>query len=139
MANEPVEGADAIVSALYRAYNAHDAGAAAALYAPDGRHVERATGQQSVGADAIGGGLGGLLAAFPDARWHERTRIVAGERAAVTYVLEGTLQAPFGPFEPAGQHLQLHGVHVLDVGPAGIRLCEDFWDAASFGRQMRPA
>ncbi len=129
----------AVVSALYEAYNAHDADAAGSLYAPDGRHAEMATGQERIGAAAIGEGLTGLLEAFPDARWQERTRIVGGDRAAVTYVLTGTLKARFGPFAPAGQHLELHGAHVLEVGPDGIEVCEDYWDASTFGRQMRPA
>lgn len=128
-----------VVSALYEAYNAHDAGAAGALYAPDGRHVEVATGQERTGAGAVGEGLAGLLAAFPDARWQEQTRIVEGDRAAVTYVLTGTLQSPFGPFEPSGQRLELRGTHVLLVGPGGIARCEDFWDASTFGRQMAPS
>lgn len=128
---------DALVSALYEAYNAGDAEAAGALYAPGGRHVEIAMGNERTGPSAIAEGLGGLLAAFPDAHWRERTRLVAGDSAAVTYVLTGTLQRPFGSFEPAGQRLELPGAHVLRVGADGIEVCEDYWDAAGFGRQMR--
>jgi predicted ester cyclase len=134
---DAASGTGAVVTALYEAYNSHDAEAAGALYAPDGRHAEVATGQARTGGTAIAEGLAGLLAAFPDARWEEQARIVDGDRAAVTYILTGTLQQKFGPFEPAGQRLELRGAHVLEVGPDGIRVCEDYWDASSFGRQMK--
>ena len=128
---------DAALSALYAAYNGGDARAAASLYAPAGRHVEIAMGNERIGPAAVAEGLAGFLAAFPDARWQQRARIVDGDRAAVTYVLTGTLQARFGPFEPAGQRLELRGAHVVEVGPDGIQVCEDYWDAAGFGRQMQ--
>jgi steroid delta-isomerase-like uncharacterized protein len=127
----------ALARRLHDAHNAHDAEAAGALYAPDGRHVEIATGGERRGPEAIAEGLRGLLEAFPDARWEQRVLIADGDRAAVGYVLTGTLQARFGPFEPAGQALELAGVHVLATAGGAIAWCEDYWDAATFGRQMR--
>lgn len=130
-------GVDAVVRALYHAYNTTDAAAASALYAPDGCHLEVATGSRREGPEAVRQGLTGLLEAFPDARWTERARVVSDGRAAITYVLTGTLRARFGPFEPDGQRLELNGVHVLRVGAEGIACCEDYWDASTFGRQMQ--
>jgi steroid delta-isomerase-like uncharacterized protein len=129
--------AAALARRLYEAYNDHDAQAAGALYADDGEHAEMATGQERRGPAAIADGLASLLAAFPDARWEERTLIADGAQAAVCYVLTGTLQEQFGPFESAGQRLELPGVHVLFADGDRIARCEDYWDAASFGRQMR--
>lgn len=122
---------------LYAAYDARDAAAAGALYAPDGRHVEIATAGERVGPEAIRDGLAGFLEAFPDARWERRALIADGDRAAIRYVLTGTLRARLGPFEPAGQRLELAGVHLLQAAGGRIALCEDFWDAATFGRQMK--
>jgi hypothetical protein len=131
------ENVEQVVSGLYAAYNAGDADAASALYAPTGRHLEVATGRRGEGPAEIGAGLAGFLRAFPDAHWEERVRVLADGRAAVSYLLTGTLQDRLGPFEPAGQSLELRGVHVLDIGPQGIEFCEDYWDAATFGRQMQ--
>ena len=133
------EHVEQLVSAFYAAHNAGDVEAAAALYAPAGRHLEVATGRRGEGPVQIGAGLAGFLRAFPDARWEEQVRVVADGCAAVTYLLTGTLQEGLGPFEPAGQNLELRGVHVLEIGPAGIVSCEDYWDAATFGRQMGSA
>ena len=64
-------------------------------------------------------------------------RVTGGDGAAVAYLLTGTLQGRLGPFEPAGQRLELRGVHVLKAKAGAIDLCEDYWDAGTFGRQMR--
>jgi predicted ester cyclase len=128
-----------LARALHAAYNAHDAGAAATLYAADGRHVEIATGGGKSGRVAIAAGLAGLLEAFPDAHWAASAFIASGDLVAVPYLLTGTLQAPFGPFEPAGQRLELAGVHVVHARDGAIAVCDDYWDAGTFGRQLRPA
>ena len=128
---------DDVVSALYDAYNRQDAAAATALYAPQGRHVEIAMGNERTGPDAIREGLEGFLTAFPDANWAERARMVGDGRAAVTYVLTATLQGRFGPFEPKGQPVELRGVHVIEVGDDGITVVEDYWDAGTFMRQVK--
>ena len=127
-----------LVSALYAAYNAADADVAAGLYAPAGRHLEMATGSQRAGRIEVRDGLAVFLAAFADARWEERVRVVAEGRAAVSYLLTGTLHTRLGPFEPDGQRLELPGIHLLQFSAEGIVRCEDYWDAATFGRQMKP-
>lgn len=126
----------ASVAALYAAYNAADPAAAAALYSPRGRHVEIATGAERTGREAIEQGLRVFLTAFPDAAWRERRRLTDGRLGAVAYELTGTLRAQLGPFAPDGQRLELRGVHLLTVGVDGIESLEDYWDAATFGRQM---
>ena len=85
---------------------------------------------------AIAEGLEGLMAAFPDARWSVRRRIVAGSQAAVHYVLTGTLATSLGAYEARGQRLTLEGVHLFTFGPEGIVDTRDFWDGSAFHRQM---
>lgn len=129
----------AVVAAFYEAYNAGDVDAAVALYAPDGRHLEVAQDRAAAGRDEIAAGLGHFLRCFPDARWEVQRSIVGEGEAAVTYVLTGTLQQQLGPFEPAGQALELRGVHVFALADGAIAATEDYWDGGTFGRQMRPA
>ena len=127
---------DDALTSLYEAYNGHSPSQVAARYRTDGRHVEVAQGNERSGRDAIREGLARFFEAFPDAHWAERARIVAADCAAVTYTLTGTLRAQLGPFEPAGQRLELNGVHVVYVAKGEITLIEDYWDAATFARQM---
>jgi hypothetical protein len=125
-----------VLDRFYAAYNAHNPVAAALLYVSDGTHAEASPKRGRRGRQAIAEGLEGLMAAFPDARWSVRRRIVAGSQAAVHYVLTGTLGKPLGPYEARGQRLALEGVHLFTFGPEGIVETRDFWDGSAFHRQM---
>jgi steroid delta-isomerase-like uncharacterized protein len=127
---------DHLVSRLLDAYNRHDAVAAGALYAEGAQHVEMASGRSRQGPAAIAAGLGYLLRAFPDAAWEVRDVIASGDRTAVRYTLTGSLQADFGPHPARGQRLRLPGVLVVERDGDRIGHVEDYWDAASFSRQM---
>jgi steroid delta-isomerase-like uncharacterized protein len=127
---------DHLVARLLAAYNRHDAGAAAVLYAEYARHVEMSSGRSQQGPEAIAGGLEYLLRAFPDAAWAVRD-VIAGEgRTAVRYTLSGSLQADFGPYPARGQQLRLPGVLVVESHGDRIGHAEDYWDAATFARQL---
>ena len=128
-----------VLAALYEAYNRHDADAAAELYVWDGTHEDVAVGRPARGREAIAAGLHRLFTAFPDARWTPSNQLEHDGRAFGTYLLTGTLQQDMGPFPAGGQRLELRGVHVLEIDSGLIRLSQDFWDSATFQRQMAPA
>lgn len=125
-----------VLDALYAAYNQHDPEAAAALYVPEGEHVDVAQGRPRRGRDAIAGGLHHFLRAFPDARWQTHDRIVDGDRAVARYTLTATMRGDLGPFKAAGQRVALRGVQVLELRAGHIVRSEDFWDGATFERQV---
>lgn len=129
--------ARAVVSAFYEAYAARNPDAAAALYAADGSHEEVATGQVKNGRDDIAAGLAHFFAAFPDATWETAGPYWGTDGVAVPYTLRGTLRSRFGTFEPREQHLELRGVHVLELAGGTIARTYDYWDAGTFGKQMR--
>lgn len=126
-----------VLDALFEAYNQHDPDAAASLYAPDGQHEDVAYGRPKRGPDAISGGLRHFLDAFPDAHWATSDRIVNGDRAVARYTLTGTLQGDLGPFKGNGQRIELRGVQVLELRAGAITRSEDYWDGASFERQVK--
>jgi steroid delta-isomerase-like uncharacterized protein len=125
-----------VLDSLFAAYNDHDPDAAAALYAPDGHHEDVALGRPRRGAPAIAEGLRRFLSSVPDAHWQTSDRIVTGDRAVGRYVLSGTLQRSMGPFRAHGQRIVLRGVQVLELHEGRILRSEDFWDAATFERQL---
>jgi steroid delta-isomerase-like uncharacterized protein len=125
-----------IVAAFYAAYSAHDADAAAKLYAEDARHEEVATGNASVGRNEIARGLAAFFEAFPDAQWDTEDPFLRGDGAAIPYTLRGTLRRQFGPFSPSGQRLELRGLHVLAIRGGRIARSADYWDSSTFARQM---
>lgn len=122
---------------LYAAYNLHDATAASLLYATDGQHVDVAAGNPKIGGKTIAEGLEAFFAAFPDAHWTVESTADTGDgRAFGRYMLTGTLQQDMWSFTARGQKLELAGVHVLEYLEGRITKSEDYWDAATFSRQM---
>ena len=124
---------------LLHAYNAHDPQAAADLYAEAGRHSDVANGRPRIGRAAISSGLTGLLRAFPDAAWAVEDVADGPGCAAVRYRLTGRLRSPLGPYRGFGQPLNLVGVLWVWVSAGEVTRTEDFWDAATFDRQMQSA
>ncbi|SCL26990.1 SnoaL-like polyketide cyclase [Micromonospora rhizosphaerae] len=126
-----------IVPVLLDAYNNHSPTSVAPCYCLDATHLDVATGRPRQGRDAIVAGLGFFLRAFPDAMWHVESTAVTAQHAAVRYRLTGSLQADFGPYTAHGQPLELPGVLWLTAGERAIGHSADYWDAASFNRQMQ--
>jgi len=126
-----------VAEELYDAYNRHDPAAVAQLYAADGTHEDIAQGRPKTGPHDIAAGLAKFFGWFPDARWQPQVAICGSDgREAVTYILTATLRAQMGPVAPRGQRISLRGVHVLDLRNGLIKRSEDYWDAASFQRQL---
>jgi len=128
---------DRVIERLYQAYNAHDAAAVAALYAAEATHEDIAQGKPKRGPDEIAAGLTRFFGWFPDACWTPQHQAI-GENsiAAVSYLLAATLKSQFGPIAPRDQAISLRGVHMLQVREGFICRSEDYWDAATFQRQL---
>jgi hypothetical protein len=90
----------------------------------------------AAGAEAVEQGLAHFLRCFSDARWAPEPPIVGAGVVTIPYRLTGTLQERLGPFEPRGQQLDLHGVHVLVAPDGSIAESLDHWDRATLQRQL---
>jgi flavin reductase ActVB len=129
--------AEQTIAALYDAYNRHDPAAAAALYAPDGTHEDIAQTRRAEGPDAVREGLTKFFTAFPDAGWEAEHIVGTEQHATSTYRLTGTLQGQLGPFQPAGQQLDLRGAHVVQTDEQGrIEFSIDYWDGGALAKQL---
>jgi len=133
----PVEetSPERVLNDLIGRYNLHDATGAAALYAPEGTHVDVATGKPKSG-DAIQGGLEWFLSVFPDARWVMTSCCGSGTVATCEYVLHATLQKDLGSIAASGQRLSLPGVFAITVQAGLIVASRDYWDYGTFKKQL---
>lgn len=126
-----------IARRLFDAYNRRDLDVVATLYAADGTHEDVAHGKPKSGGREIADGLGRFLGWFPDASW-DLLSIVADDRGSVAarYVLSGTLGSSMGPITPRGQKISLRGMQSLTIEEGKIARSEDYWDAATFQKQL---
>lgn len=131
---------EGIAGVLYDAYNSHDVEMVAALYDRDGAHQDIAMGHQVVGVKAIAAGLKKFFGWFPDAKWEPVRQLSDSDvSTVVTYRMTGTLQAQMGPVTPTGQKISLRGAHVLFLQRGRILSSEDYWNAATFQKQLNKA
>lgn len=126
-----------IAHELYAAYNKHDVQGVAALYSANGSHTDVAQARTQVGPERIADGLQRFFEWFPDAQWIPSSYIVdPGGEVAIPYLMTATLQAAMGPILPRNQQVSLRGVHVLRLVGHRILSSEDYWDTATFQRQI---
>ena len=122
---------------LYAAYNRHDLASVAELYAQDATHEDVAHGRPKYGVNAIIEGLQRFLGWFPDAHWQPDIAIVDHNGlTAVPYLMTASLQSQMGPIGPKGQKISLRGIHVLHLNDGLIQRSEDYWDSATFQKQL---
>jgi steroid delta-isomerase-like uncharacterized protein len=122
---------------LFDAYNRHDPSTAAWLYTAEGSHEDIAQGRARFGPDAIADGLRRFFECFPDSCWESEFQITdQNGLTAVGYRFSATLQSPMGTVAAHGQSISLRGVLVLDVADGLIRRSVDYWDGATFQRQL---
>jgi steroid delta-isomerase-like uncharacterized protein len=122
-----------IITRLSAAWNARDAEAVAALYAPDAsRHEIAFPGQRLQGRGDIAEGVGAILHAWPDCHL-EIGRIGHDEDRLVTFewTFVGTQQNDYGPLPGNGSPVELNGVSVLEMQGQLISEERVYWDAAT--------
>ena len=127
---------NALIQALYDAYNAHDLDAIAALHREDATHVDVAAGRPKEGRSDIIAGLATFFDAFPDAHWAADAVADNGRQAFGRYLLTGTLHKDLWSFTARAQQVELPGVHVFEYADGLITGSQDYWDAGTFRRQM---
>ena len=122
---------------LYSAYNNHDCDGVAKLYSENATHEDVAHGRAKHGRQAIADGLAKFFGWFPDARWQPAPSITDNNvTIAIPYVLSATLQTQMGHYRPQGQKISLRGIQVLFLLDGLIIRSDDYWDAATFQKQL---
>jgi len=129
-------GPSEVIDAFYAAYNAHDAEAAAALYAEGGRHIEGASGKARAGHEALAAGLRGFFGMLEGLRFSEVKRLYCGPHVLVDYLMQGVMTRDLGPMKARGQVIALPGVHHFRIESGLIAETVDYWDFNEFQRQV---
>jgi steroid delta-isomerase-like uncharacterized protein len=121
----------------FDAWNAHDATAIAATFAPEGTYTDPIV--RGLDPDATGAYAVGLAAAFPDLRFElvASTQTDDGSVAA-QWIMRGTNSGPFNGLPPTGREIALPGADFItftDDG-AGIASVTGYFDSAGVPRDL---
>jgi steroid delta-isomerase-like uncharacterized protein len=139
----PTMGADpraAIVAAneeTFRAWNAHDADAVAAVFAEDAEIVDVTAGQVHRGRDGIRANAAAILAAFSDLRLERQMLLVDAHTNADQWIMTGTHDGTYLGIEPTGRRVEVRGATFSEFGPDGLVVRDtNFIDVGSLLAQL---
>jgi steroid delta-isomerase-like uncharacterized protein len=125
-------------SRTYRAWNAHDPDAVAAVFTEDAVAREAGSAVELRGREAIRARAAMLLAAFPDFHLERVALLIDGDRHADRWVMTGTHQGEFLGIAPTGRRVRVEGATFTRLGRDGL-VVEDvhFSDLAGVLAQLR--
>jgi steroid delta-isomerase-like uncharacterized protein len=125
-----------IIEEWVLAFNARDAGRAAALYHDDATNWQVAAGSPIMGRAKIREDLIAFFAAFPDSVTHIENLFEAGEWAILEWSGGATWQGEFAGSAPNGKTFALRGCGFFHVVEGKIKVQRGYWDRATWFTQL---
>ena len=126
----------AAVQAWADGWNAHDAERLVACLTPDASYEDVAFGVVNHGPAEARQFIEGFLAACPDLQVEATVFASAGDQVAAEWTLSGTQQGDFPDLPATGKPFRVRGVSLLELAGEKVRYLRDYWDFATFLRQV---
>jgi steroid delta-isomerase-like uncharacterized protein len=123
----------------FRAWNAHDASAVAAVFAEDAIVEDVITRELVRGREAIRARTASLFAAFPDLTLTRVMLLIDGTTNADQWVMRGTHRGPFLGMAPTGRSFEIRGATYSEFDESGLVVRDtNYVDVASLVAQISP-
>jgi len=78
----------------------------------------------------------GIFAAFPDFNIKQTARFAAGDWAGMEWIISGTHKGDLPGMPATNKHFSFRGATILELESGKIRRCSDYWDLATFLKQI---
>ncbi len=104
----------------YAAWNAHDADAVAAVFAPDAEIVDVASGTVTRGRDAIRATAVERFTGFPDFSLEKVFLVIDADANADRWIMRGTHRGEFMGLAPTGHAVEVQGATFSEFGADGL-------------------
>ena len=125
-----------LVHELYTAWSLHQPERIDLIFTDDAVYEDVAGGQIVRGKEAIKQLLRAAYAWAPDFRVTLKSLIVADDTAATEWVIEGIQTGPIGDLPASGNSFHLRGASILSFQNGKIAKVTDYYDMATFLRQL---
>jgi steroid delta-isomerase-like uncharacterized protein len=123
----------------FRAWNAHDASAVAAVFAEDAIVEDVITREVLRGREAIRARTASLFDAFPDLALTRVMLLIDGTTNADQWVMRGTHRRPFLGIAPTGRAFEVRGATYSEFDETGLVVRDtNYVDVASLLAQISP-
>ena len=77
-----------------------------------------------------------FFAAFPDVAFELRSRFTNGSWGGAEWVMRGTHRGDLPGMPATGKRIDIRGASILEFDGNKIRRCSDYWDMATFLKQL---
>ena len=119
------------------AWSSHKPDKVLALFTDDCVLEDVPFGVVTHGKDQLRAFAEGAFAAVPDFRFELTTRFVAGSRAGMEWVMSGTHKGDLPGLPATGKSFSgIRGATIIELQGGKIRRNSDYWDSATFMRQV---
>jgi steroid delta-isomerase-like uncharacterized protein len=119
------------------AWSSHEPEQVLALFTDDCVYEDVTFGVVTHGKAELRAFAAGAFAAVPDFKFELTSRFVAGTGGSMEWVMSGTHTGDFPGMPATGKRFSaVRGATVVELQGAKIRRCSDYWDAATFMRQV---
>jgi steroid delta-isomerase-like uncharacterized protein len=129
-----------LVRRSFEYFNGGNIGALRGLYAEDSYEQDMATGERTVGGDAVVEVLLAFKKSFPDLQAVVRYLHAAGDIVVAEATFMGTHTAPMewidGPLAPTHRKLSLDVSQVFETRDGKIRGIRIYWDTGAISSQL---
>jgi steroid delta-isomerase-like uncharacterized protein len=119
------------------AWSSHDPERVLALFTNDCVFEDVPFGVVTRGKEELRSFANGAFAAVPDFKFELTSRFAADQRAAIEWVMSGTHKGDFPGMPATGKRFSsVRGSTIFEVEGGKIRHESDYWDAATFMKQV---
>jgi steroid delta-isomerase-like uncharacterized protein len=119
------------------AWSSNDPELILALFADDCVFEDVTLGVVARGKEELRSFANGAFAAVPDFKYGLTSRFAASQWAAIEWVMSGTHKGDFPGIPATGKRFSsVRGSTILELEAGKIRRGSDYWDAATFMRQV---
>jgi steroid delta-isomerase-like uncharacterized protein len=126
-----------VLDAWATAWSSHDPDQVLALFTDDCLYEDVTFNVINRGKEELRAFANGVFAAVPDFKGDPlTTRFVAGNWAAMEWVMSGTHHGDFPGMPATGKRFSVRGAAIVELQGDKIRRCSDYWDAATVMRQV---
>jgi steroid delta-isomerase-like uncharacterized protein len=115
-------------------WSAHDVEGLLRLFTADAVYEDVPMGVVSRGVAELRAFGNGVFSRFPGITFELRSSFTDGEKGSAEWVMRGTRDLRAAA--PAGKQVEVRGVSVFEFAGARIRRCSDYWDMATYLKQL---
>jgi steroid delta-isomerase-like uncharacterized protein len=116
--------------------SSHDTDNFLSLFTGDCIYEDMAFGLVNHGTKELHDYIDGIFAAFPDFHIELKSRMVAGERGAMEWVMRGTHHGDLPGLPATHKAFSIRGATIVEFDHERIRRNSDYWDVSAFLKQV---